>query len=591
MGSVNLSLKPTKWLEFSNRSGIVYNGINNHSFKDEAIYNDYSKSDPWSQGHMGTSSPYKSTSSDQMRNTIILTNDFLATVDQKFGDFTVKAILGNSIYMQKYETIFDAADGGLVIPGLYNISNRIGEASVSQATLERSSIGIFGDATLGYKDFAFLHFSGRNDWDSRLTKANRSFFYPAVDASIILSQMFPSIVDNQVLSFLKVRGGYSQTGQIALNDWYGTLPAYGVGGGFPYGSVAGFAVSTTLSNPLLKPEKTKEVEVGIEMSFLKNRIHLETNYYQSKTLDQTIPANLSSTTGFYSALINAGEMQNKGFEADLKLTPLLKLGKVTWNASVAYSYLTSEVISILPGTLNELGVGEASYAIVGQQFPSIKVTDVLRDPSGNIIVSPITGLPTKQTALVNVGHGNPNHTLGISTDVNYKGFRLSATAEYRGGNVIVNAVGNALDFTGVSEHSAQNGRQPFIIPGSVIESSPGVYTPNTTALIQNTSRPFWVNSDYHNVNRTYTTSAAFWKLREVALSYDVPVKKLFGGNTIQNAQVALIGRNLLMLRPKSNVWTDPEFNNSGATTNAVGYTTEDQTPPTRVYGFSVKLTF
>jgi len=544
---------------------------------------------------MGTTSPYKATSSDQMRNTIILTNDFLATFDKKFGDFSVKAILGNSIYSEKYETIFDAANGGLVIPGLYNISNRVGEASVTQTTRERSSIGLFADATVGYKDYAFLHFSGRNDWDSRLTKANRSFFYPAVDASLILSHMFPSIVDNQVLSFLKVRGGYSQTGQISLSDWYGTLPAYLAGAGFPY-QVAGFALGTTLSNPLLKPETTKEMEAGLEMSFLKNKIHFETNLYSSKTLDQTIPANLSATTGFYSALINAGEMQNKGIEADLKFTPLLNLGQVTWNASVAYSYMTSEVISILPGTLNELGVSDgtntsASYAIVGQQFPAIKVTDVMRDPNGNIIVSSITGLPTKQTALVNVGHGNPNHTLGISTDLNYKGIRLSATAEYRGGNVIVNAVGNALDFTGVSEHSAQNGRQPFIIPGSVIETSPGVYTPNTTALVQNTSRPFWVNSDYHTVNRTYTTSAAFWKLREVALSYDIPVKKLFGSNAIQSAQVALIGRNLLMLRPKSNVWTDPEFNNSAVTSNAVGYTTEDQTPPTRVYGFSVKLTF
>ena len=596
MGSVNLSLKPNKWLEISNRSGIVYNGINNHSYKDEAIYNAYSKSDPWSQGHMGGSSPYKATSSDQMRNTIILTNDFLATFDQKFGDFNVKAIVGNSIYNQKYESIYDAAAGGLVIPGLYNISNRIGEASVSQSTLERSSIGLFADATVGYKDFAFLHFSGRNDWDSRLTKANRSFFYPAVDASLILSQMFPALTNNSVVSFLKIRGGYSQTGQISLGDWYGTLPAYYAGAGFPYGGNAGFALGTTLSNPLLKPETTKEMEAGLEISFLKNKIHFETNLYSSRTLDQTIPANLSATTGFFSALINAGEMQNKGIEADLKLTPILNLGGFVWNASVAYSYMTSEVISILPGTLNELGVSDgsntsASYAIVGEQFPAIKVTDVLRDPQDRIIVSAITGLPTKQTALVNVGHGNPNHTLGISTDLNYKGLRLSATAEYRGGNVIVNAVGNALDFTGVSEHSAQNGRQPFIIPNSVIETSPGVYVPNTTALIQNTSRPFWVNSDYHNVNRTYTTSAAFWKLREVALSYDIPVKKLLGGNAIQNAQVALIGRNLLMLRPKSNVWTDPEFNNSAVTSNAVGYTTEDQTPPTRVYGFSVKLTF
>jgi outer membrane receptor protein involved in Fe transport len=412
-------------LEFSNRSGIVYNGINNHNYKDEAIYSAYSKSDPWSQGHMGVTSPYKATSSDQMRNTIILTNDFLATFDQKFGDFSVKAILGNSIYSQKYETIFDAANGGLVIPGLYNISNRIGEASITQTTNKRASIGIFGDATLGYKDYAFLHFSARNDWDSRLTKANRSFFYPAVDVSLILSQMFPSIVDNQVLSFLKVRGGFSQTGQISLNDWYGTLPSYSVGTGFPYGGTAGFILGTTLSNPLLKPETTKETEIGIEMSFLKNKIHLETNAYSSKTLDQTIPANLSATTGFYSALINAGEMQNQGVEVDLKFTPILSLGKVTWNGSIAYSYMTSEVISILPGTLNELAITDgtntsASYAIVGQQFPAIKVTDVARDPNGNIIVNAVTGLPTKQTALVNVGHGNPNHTLGISTDLNYK---------------------------------------------------------------------------------------------------------------------------------------------------------------------------
>ena len=590
LGSVNLNLKPTKWLELANRSGIVYNGTNNHNYKDEAIYSSYSKSDPWSQGHMGVGSPYAGNSSDQMRNSIILTNDFTATVDHKIGLVSLKAVVGNSIYSNYYESSYDAANGGLVVPGLYNISNRIGEAAVSQSTQKRNSIGVFADFTVGYKDYAFIHFSGRNDWDSRLTKANRSFFYPAADASLILSQMFPSIIGNNVLSFLKVRGGWSQTGQISLGDWYGTLPQYYPAGGFPYGSTAGFSLSTTLSNPLIKPEKTNETELGVEMSFLKNKIHLETNVYQTKTLDQTIPAQISASTGYYSALINAGELDNKGLEVDLKFTPLLNLGQVTWNASVNYSYLESKVVSIFPG-LDEIQIADASYVKVGQQFPAIKVSDVKRTPTGQIIVDPNTGQPVKDPALQQVGHGNPNHILGISTDLNYKGFRLSATAEYRGGNVIVNAVGNALDFTGVSEHSAQNGRQPFVIPNSVIQTSPGVYTPNTSVLIRDASRNFWVNSDYHNVQRTYTTSAAFWKLREVALSYDIPVKKLFGGNTIQDAQVALIGRNLIMLRPKSNVWTDPEFNTQAPTNNAVGYTTEDQTPPTRVYGFSVKLTF
>ncbi len=590
LGSVNLTLKPTKWLEISNRSGLVYNGINQHNYKDEAIYNSYSQSDPWSQGHMGVSSPYAGNSSDRMDNSMILTNDFTATFDHKFDNFSVKAVIGNSVYSRKDEGIVDAADGGLVVPGLYNISNRIGNPFVGQYSVNRNSIGAFADFTVGYKDYAFLHFSGRNDWDSRLTKANRSFFYPAADVSILLSQMFPSIISNNVLSFLKVRGGWSQTGQISLDDWYGTLPQYYSAAGFPYGGTAGYALSTTLSNPLIKPEKTNEMEVGLEMSFLKNKIHLETNVYQTKTLDQTIPAQISAATGYYSALINAGELDNKGLEADLKFTPLLNLGKVTWNASINYSYLESKVVSIFPG-LDEIAIYDASYIKVGEQFPAIKVSDVKRTPTGQIIVDPNTGQAVKDPALQQVGHGNPNHILGISSDLNYKGFRLSATAEYRGGNVIVNAVGNALDFTGVSEHSAQNGRQPFVIPNSVTQPSPGVYTPNTNILIREASRNFWVNSDYHNVQRTYTTSAAFWKLREVALSYDIPVKQLFGGNSIQAAQIAVIGRNLLMLRPKSNVWTDPEFNTRGATVNAVGYTTEDQTPPTRVFGFSVKLTF
>lgn len=594
LGSVLLAFKPYEWLEISNRSGVTFNTINNHNHKDEAIYNSYSHSDPWSQGHMGVTAPYAGNSSDQMRQTFILTNDLLAAFDKSFGDISLKGILGTSLYSQQYETIFDAASA-LVIPGLYNISNRVGEAGIAQSILERNSLGVFADATVGYKNYAYLHFSGRNDWDSRLTDENRSFFYPAVDASVILSDMFPSLISNPVLSFLKVRGGWSQTGQIALDNWYGTLPSYPAAAGFPYGGNAGFALSTTLSNPLLKPEQTVDIEAGIEMSFFKNRIHLEANAFKSNTMDQTIPATISASTGYFTALINAGELEGKGFEVDLKITPIISVGGFNWNAGINYAYLTNKLISLMEG-LDEIAITDGtntsvSYAIVGEEFPALKVTDVKRDPEGHIIVDKNSGLPSTEPALQHVGHGNPNHILGVNTDLNYKGLRLSVLAEYRGGNVINNRVGNALDFTGISEHSAANGRQSFIIPGSVIETSPGVFTPNTTALVREASRQFWVNSSYHTTDRGLVTSAAFWKLREVALTYDVPVKAIFGGDVIKNAQVGLVGRNLLMLRPKANVWTDPEFNNSSTTSNAVGYTTEDQTPPTRTYGFSVKLTF
>ncbi|MBK7627083.1 MAG: SusC/RagA family TonB-linked outer membrane protein [Bacteroidales bacterium] len=591
LGSALISVNPAPWIDISYRAGLTYESRAINSYRNGVTYNTYMAHDPWEAGHNATGSPFVGVSADELRSSFILTGDLLVQLNKKIGDFDGKMIIGNSMYSNKYRAV-GVANNSLVIPLLYNVANRLGEAGVGEVMRERNSMGLFADLTLGYKDFAFIHASARNDWDSRLTKENRSFFYPGVDGSLVLSEAIPALKDNSFLSFAKVRASWSQTGQIALDNWYATLPSFNPGAGFPYGSTAGFLLSTTLSNPLLKPELTQEIEAGFELSFIRNRFHLEVNAYQSNTKDQTIPATISLATGYASAYINAGELQTQGIETDFKLTPVLSLGDLDWNMTISYAYNTSEVLSILEG-LNELPIEDVSYAIVGEQFPAIKVTDVKRDPQGRIIVDALTGYPIKDPALKHMGHGNPNHILGIVNTLNFKGLSLNIVADYRGGNVIENAVGNALDFTGTSWHSAQNGRQNFVIPNSVINTGTAaapVYVENTNVITRNASRALWVSSDYHNVQSTYLTSAAFWKLREVALSYDVPVKNILGG-VIQAAQVGIVGRNLIMLRPRSNMWTDPEFNSRAGNSNAVGYTTEDQTPPTRIYGFSVKLTF
>jgi hypothetical protein len=141
--------------------------------------------------------------------------------------------------------------------------------------------------------------------------------------------------------------------------------------------------------------------------------------------------------------------------------------------------------------------------------------------------------------------------------------------------------------------SATNGRQDFIIPNSVINTGTAanpVYVPNTTTVTNGNAFLAWAQSTFYQTQALYTCSAAFWKLREVSLTYDIPVKNILGG-AIKGAQIGLVGRNLLMFVPKTNIWTDPEFNDQSGTSNALGYTTVYQTPPTRVWGFSVKLTF
>ncbi len=589
LGSALLSLAPAKWVTLSYRTGLTYSVNNYNTYRDGAVYSSYMVADPWQAGHNSSSSPFPGVSSDRIYNSFVLSGDFLAQFDHKIGDFTGKLILGNSVYSNKYRRV-GVTNNTLVIPELYNISYRLGEPGADESIQSRNSIGVFGDLTLGYKGFAFIHASARNDWDSRLTKDNRSFFYPGVDASLILTDAIPALQNNSVLSFAKIRGGWSQTGQVSI-DWYATVPSFVPGSGFPF-NTSGYNLSTSLSNPKLKPEITQEIEIGTELSFIKNRIHLEVNAYKSNTKDQTIPASISDATGYNQAFINAGELMTEGIESDLRLTPLLSLGDLAWNLTVNYTIQTSKVISIFPG-LNELPIADNSYAIVGEQFPILKVTDVVRDPQGRIVVDPTTGFPLKDPALHNVGHGNPNQILGITNTFTFKGFNLNAVAEYRTGNMIYNAVGRSLDFTGVSWHSAQNGRQNFIFPNSVLNTGTAdvpVYEENTSILTRSAARQLWNSTEYYRCGRTYVTSAAFWKLREVSLNYNIPVRNILGG-VIKDAQIGIVGRNLIMLRPKTNMWTDPEFNLRGGTSNAVGTTNENQTPPTRIYGFSVKLTF
>jgi len=145
-----------------------------------------------------------------------------------------------------------------------------------------------------------------------------------------------------------------------------------------------------------------------------------------------------------------------------------------------------------------------------------------------------------------------------------------------------------MDFSGLSYRSGQNARQPFVFPNSVIQTAPGVYTPNTSVYTQSGGYGFWSQTINTEVNSNYLCSAAFLKIREASLTYTVPSKK-FGKTGIKGMTVSVTGRNLLTWLPKTNQWTDPEFSNT--TGNAQGVNTIENTPPTRIFGANVTLQF
>lgn len=130
---------------------------------------------------------------------------------------------------------------------------------------------------------------------------------------------------------------------------------------------------------------------------------------------------------------------------------------------------------------------------------------------------------------------------------------------------------------------------PFVIPNSVTDDGSGKYTANTNVATIDANWRFWANT-WNAVGAPYINSADFWKIREVSLNYDFPKRLLSRLKVVQMASFTLSGRNLFMFRPKDNVWTDPEFSNAG-TGNAVGLTNIFQTPPTRIFGATLNVTF
>jgi len=353
----------------------------------------------------------------------------------------------------------------------------------------------------------------------------------------------------------------------------------------------GFKANNTLRRDVYKPEFVNTKEVGLEASFLKNRINLEATYYNQDNTDQLITVAYSSATGYPSALLNAASFVNEGIELDLKLTPLVKISNVSIDLKMNYTYTTNEVTKLIEG-VNELGIGNGNYIIVGKPAYTFKLTDYVKDAEGRVIVDKNTGYPSVDPVIKEFGQTLPKHIFGINLNATWKALSLSVVADYRGGNQIYSGIGPDMDFSGISYRSGQNSRMPFIFPNSVYEdvAGSGKYVANTSVYTQSGGYDFWSQSINTTVNSNYLSSGAFWKLREVAISYTLPNKAYsWTGNAVKGATFSLTGRNLVTWLPKTNEWTDPEFSNT--TGNAQGVNDRNNTPPTRIFGANLTVNF
>ena len=529
--------------------------------------------------------PYGAKTASRIATGQRLNNDIILKFDKNLSDdFNLKVTTGANTRLTSSSSI-NVSGNDLTIPDFYNVSTRTGELIGGEERILFRRQGVFAELSLGYKDFLFLTGTARNDWSSSLPVQNRSFFYPGAGLSFLVSEAFPGIKSDNGISNLKATFNITKSGNDA--SAYATKSIFSTPTGFPYGSTTGLSQGSRDPDSNLSPEFTLSKELGVEVSLFNDRLAVNASVYQTNTTDQIVPINTSLASGASSILTNIGEIENKGLELDLKGT-IIKTEDFGWKLGLNYSGIKSKVKSLFDG-VEEVSIGGFAdaeiVAKVGEAYPLIKTSSYLRDPQGRVIVGD-NGNPIKDSQNRTQGKTTPDYIVGLNTQLTYKNWTLYAVADYRTGHVFYNNLNDALEFTGLTQHSASAGRQPFVFPNSSYSDGNGGYIANNNRLTAGGGNAFW--DEYNTVKENYVSDATTLKLREVSLTYD------FSSDFIKRAgidalSIGFFGRNLLTLRPKENTTTDPEFNFT--TGNAIGVGTQAQTPPTRQFGLNLNLTF
>jgi TonB-linked SusC/RagA family outer membrane protein len=569
-GNLNLNFKPLKWLELNYRLGTAFTASFSKSWTNRFDYTDYAKGllavkpvtdDPayndYSYVWRARNAPIVGGVNDASSFGNRINSDFIVTLSKEFGDFSGKLLLGNNIQSRRSKSM-SYSSTSVIIPDLFNVSNRAGELTGGESNTEQTKVGNFGDLTLGYKDLVFLHGVFRYDQSSVFYQDGRpsnlySYPYYGGDISVVLTDLLPGLKANtNIVNFLKLRGGWNRNGNDNL-DPYSLTPTFSTGAGFPFGTTVGVTVDNTFPAVDLQPEFVYTTELGFEGSFWKNRINLDVSVYKQDANNQILPVSISSSTGYTTSLINAARVENKGIEIEARAN-IFKNRDWSIDINGNFTYNSNKVKELALGAtrfqLNSTATSNFIFAEVGQPFPYLKTTHFQTDPgTGGTIIDAADGWPLLASDLKGQGVTIPKTTVGTGIRVSYKNFTLTANAEYRGGFVVYNDIGEDMAFTGSGQLTNMYHRRQFIYPNSVYFDGTK-YVPNTTIPVENYLAIYQAWGDYSfsrgivNNGEAFVVNGDFWKIRDMSLSYDFNQTILKSLRVVKAASISIFARNM-----------------------------------------------
>ena len=520
--------------------------------------------------------------------------EFLGNYKKSWNELTLDANVGANLYKRRYTEVAEATAGGLSVPGYYNIAASIDRPSVSNYLLRKEIRSLYAMTSFGYKNTYFLDLSIRNDNSSTLPTNNNSYSYPSVGASFA----FSDLINWKPLSFGKVRLSYAKAGS-DLSP-YETSFVYGVGTVYTSTPpVNTLSVPDNLNNPNIRPSFANSYEAGLDLQFFKNRLGIDFTYYIQKNKDQIIRLDVSGASGYSSTTINAGLIENKGFELTLTGKPLMTKN-FAWDATFNISQNKSMVVDLYPG-INVYTYGSTTYSsvtsflnsYVGKPFGSLVGQAYQRDPATGGILLDNSNLPMYTAATEDFGTVLPDFTGGFQNSFKIFGFELSAMIDYQFGGQFFSRSAMLNSRTGQSAVTAELNDKGFNVRDAVA-SGGGV---RVDGISNATKQPVTAYVDartYYNtvygrrIYEAWVFDASYIKLREIRLGYTFGKEKL-GKMPFNSIGLALIARNPAMIWQKAQKGLDPSELSTGG--QSISWFESGQANTVRSYGINLNINF
>ncbi|PRD51357.1 SusC/RagA family TonB-linked outer membrane protein [Sphingobacterium gobiense] len=584
LGSAGLDFEATDWLSFSYMLGT------NISFLDRSERYEISSRAFEGNGALILDG----------RDHKELESTFLATFTPKINeDISLTGRIGHNYNQRVTDRVINEGRR-FITPGIYSLKNTAQQIFDTDQVFKRRIMGVFAEANFGFRDYWFVQLVGRNDWSSTLPSNSRSYFYPGVSTSFVLTDALN--MDSDILNYAKVRAAWAKVGRDT--DPYMLQDVFLFGPNFQ-GQPTG-RYDYTAYDPNLTPEFTNEVELGTELRLLKNRLTVDFTWYNKISTGLLARAGMPNSSGYDFLFTNFGKIRNRGVEISLGVKPLSPESPVQWSIDAAFTKNKNMVLDLMEGTdriqLRGVLTGVSPYLEPGMPFGYIRGTKSMRDDEGNLLINPATGAMIEDPEEGMVGDPNPDFKLGINNRVSYKNFTLMALFDWTKGGDMYSVTNSSYLGRGVTRDT--EGREyNAIIPG--VYGDPITGQPildGNGNKIQNQTR-IAVNDLYFSpdpgVGQTFAINTAtewnmydatVYRLREVSLGYELP-QKLFANTFVKGLHFSVTGRNLWFFAPNFPKYAnfDPEVNSFGSSTTQ-GFDLS-AAPTTRRYGFNLVARF